>query len=280
MNIQKPANPIAVSSWSLHHVLGLTYKNGPLATEPHVAHETYGPAKIALMDLPRELAGHGYGRVEICHFHLASQEPEYLMQLRDAFRKHGVVIQTLLIDDGDITNPLSCERDLQWMAKWIKAAAILGAEHARVIAGKSQPTPEALALSIAGLKGLTKLGVQQGVRVVTENWFDLLSTPKHVHDVLDAVGSELGFLADMGNWHGASKYPDLQSIFVRAELCHAKCSFADGLEIDGADYAACLKAAWASDYAGPFTLIFDSAGDEWQGLERERNFIARANIFD
>ena len=112
---------------------------------------------------------------------------------------------------------------------------------------------------------------------MTENWFETLSTPEAVHQVLDAVGPSLGFLADTGNWHGATKYVDLQSIFARAELCHAKTSFTAGLKLDEADNAKWLAAAWAANYKGPFTLIFADEGDEWQGLAIERKFIEAAH---
>ena len=51
-----------------------------------------------------------------------------------------------------------------------------------------------------------ELGQKMAVRVVTENWFDLLSRPKEVHYVLDSVSYSLGFLVDTGIWSGPSKY--------------------------------------------------------------------------
>ncbi len=142
-----------------------------------------------------------------------------------------------------------------------------------MIAGKAQPTKEALALAVDGLKAMAALGKARGVRIVTENWFDTLSTPEAVFHVLDAVGPDLGFLADTGNWSGPSKYADLTSIFARAELCHAKTDFGPGLVIDAQDYGKCIEAAQNAGYVGPFTLIFASEGDEWAGLEAERAFI-------
>jgi sugar phosphate isomerase/epimerase len=179
----------------------------------------------------------------------------------------------LLIDDGDLTDSATRDRDLKWITSWIEAAAILGAENARVIAGKAEPSPEALALSVDGLRAMAELGKGRGVRIVTENWFDLLSSPREVHHVLDKLGDQLGFLADTGNWHGSRKYDDLKSVFARAELCHAKCSFGAGLAMDDADYGHSMKAAAEADYAGPYTLIFESPGDEWCGLEMERIFV-------
>ncbi len=265
--------PIAVSTWSLHNLLGITYANGPGVTPTGIAEPTFGPGAVALEELPAELAKRGYNRVEVCHFNLASQAPAYLAKIRKAFEASGVVIQTLLIDDGDITNLATRGRDLAWIGSWIEAAALLGAENARVVAGKAKPTAEALALSVDGLKAMAALGKARGVRIVTENWFDTLSTPEAVHHVLDAAGPDLGFLADTGNWGGPTKYADLASIFARAELCHAKCDFGPGLAIDADDYRQCIKAARDARYAGPFTLIFASDGDEWEGLAAERAFV-------
>ena len=247
-------NLIAVSTWSVHHLL----------------------EKIPLEALPAELAARGFGRVEICHFHLASQETDYLRSIGKLFRDHSIVIQTLLIDDGDITNPTSRQRDLMWIESWIESAAQLGAQNARVIAGKAAPSADILKSSVDGLKILAALGVKLGVRVVTENWFSTLSTPEAVHYVLDEVGNSLGFLVDTGNWNGPTKYTDLKSIFARAELCHAKTSFAAGLKIDADDNAKWLQAAKAANYKGPYTLIFADEGNEWQGLAIERKYIEGA----
>jgi sugar phosphate isomerase/epimerase len=269
------SNAIAVSTWSVHHLLGVTYPNGPADPSGLGALPTFGVGDIKLLELPGELMRRGFTRAEICHFNLASQQAAYLTDVGKAFRDAGVVIQTLLIDDGDITDTMTHERDLAWISGWIEAAAVLGAANVRVIAGKQKPTAATLALSIKGLSAAAKLGRELGVRVVTENWFDLLASPKDVHHVLDSVGDNLGFLADTGNWHGESKYQDLASIFARAELCHAKTEFGPGLSIDAADFHACLTSAKSAGYTGPYTLVFESPGDEWGGLESERSFIQR-----
>jgi len=265
---------IAVSTWSLHRTLGYSHANGPRGRDDALAEPTWGAGTIKLMDLPAALAAHGYGRVELCHFHVASLDIVYLEELRDAFRSSGVTIQTVLIDDGDITNPATRSRDMAWIHRWVDGAARLGAAHARVIAGKQKPTPESIALSISGLTALNHSAATRGVKLVTENWFDLTSTPEAVHQILDGVGG-LGLLADMGNWSGPTKYADLQSIFARAQLCHAKVSFADGLKMDEADYRQCLEASRAAGFDGPYTLIFADDGDEWAGLAAERHFVLK-----
>src|SRR5690606_20725135 len=118
----------------------------------------------------------------------------------------------LLIDAGDITHPEYGLRDQKWIAGWIEVANELGAEHARIIAGKQKPTRDALDRSVKALAALAEANAG-GTRLVTENWFDLLAEPAHVHYLLDRLDGRVGLLADFGNWGGESKYSDLKSIF-------------------------------------------------------------------
>ena len=263
---------IAVSSWSLHRAIGLTWWESPSA--PAVEKKAYGPGTTAILDLPAAVAAHGIARLQLCHFHVASRDKVWLGEFRAALADADVMISTLLIDDGDITHPADHTRDVAWVAGWIDTAAILGAKSARVVAGKQKPSPETLRLSAAGLKELARRGKAEGMRVITENWFDLLSGPAEVDFVLDTVGDDLGLLADFGNWKGPSKYADLARIMPRAEDTHAKCTFAGPGVMDGADYGRCLAAAAEANYTGPYTLIYDGPDDdEWAGIAMERRFI-------
>ena len=116
------------------------------------------------------------------------------------------------------------------------------------------------------------------MRLVTENWFDLLAEPAHVNFLLDKLDGRIGLLGDFGNWDGADKYADLKSIFGRAELCHAKARFIDG-DLDETDYGRCIALAEEAGYKGPYTLIFDSEiPGEWHGLGIERDFILSRDV--
>ena len=269
---------IAVSTWSLHRLLGTVYPHD-LAT-PEIGPETltYGAGDESLLGLPSVLANHGYHRLEIDSFHLRSRDPIYLGELRDQLKVSNVRLQTLLIDAGDISHPEHGARDAAWIAGWIEIANELGAENARIIAGKQKPTRDALDRSVKALNTLADGNAGSPVRLVTENWFDLLSEPAHVHYLLDKLEGRVGLLGDFGNWGGTSKYADLKSIFSRAELCHAKASFIDG-DLDEADYGACVTLAEEADYKGPYTLIFDSEiPGEWHGLATERDFINSRDV--
>lgn len=267
------ADRIAVSTWSLHRLLGTTYAHDLTTNAIGPGEDTYGEGSESLLGLPSVLANQGYKRLEIVSFHMRSRDSIYLSELREQLRIAGVTLQTLLIDAGDITDPVNGARDTAWIAGWVEVANELGAENARIIAGKQKPTPENIERSIAALRQLADANAGSPLRLVTENWFDLLSSPAIVHEVLDRLEGRVGLLGDFGNWSGSTKYQDLASIFPRAELCHAKANFADG-QLDEADYAGCLSAAEGAGYKGPYTLIFDAEHPhEWTGLAEERDFI-------
>lgn len=268
-----PTQRIAVSTWSLHRFLGTIYPHDPATDAIGEADDRFGEGEESLLGLPSVLANHGYDRLEIVSFHLRSRDPVYLGELRDQLHVSGVTLQTLLIDAGDMTDPEHGVRDTAWIAGWIDVANALGAENARIIAGKQKPSPETISRSVAGFRELLKRNAGSPVKLVTENWFDLLSTPDAVHEVLDRLEGEIGLLADLGNWTGPDKYDGLKSIFPRATLCHAKASFASG-QMDEADYGLCVGTAEEAGYAGPYTLIFDADHPgEWTGLAEERDFI-------
>ncbi|MET0436016.1 MAG: sugar phosphate isomerase/epimerase [Devosia sp.] len=267
------ADRIAVSTWSLHRLLGTTYPHDLTTSAIGPGEDSYGEGTESLLGLPSVLANHGYHRLEVVSFHMRSRDSIYLAELKDQLRVSEVTLQTLLIDAGDITHPEYGSRDESWIAGWIEVANELGAENARIIAGKQKPTKVNIDRSVSALKRLAATNAGSSVRLVTENWFDLLSTPAVVHEVLDRLEGKVGLLGDFGNWGGDTKYEDLASIFARAELCHAKASFVGG-QLDEADYGACVGAAEEAGYKGPYTLIFDAEQPhEWAGLALERDFI-------
>jgi sugar phosphate isomerase/epimerase len=240
-------------------------------------HKGRGPTNLAglpLLELPSRLADFGIQTLEICHFHLPSTNPNYLTQLHKALQTNGIELWSLLIDSGDITHPQHAERDLQWIEGWIDVAGQLGARNARVIAGKAEPSPAALERSRAGLQRLVRRADTHGVRLMTENWFDLLSTPDAVLCLLDSMQGRLGLCVDFGNWRGDQKYAELAAIFPHGDSCHAKCHFDDGGAMNRSDYVRCLEMARAARLNGPYTLIYDGPDDdEWRGLALERDVV-------
>ena len=263
----------SVSTWSLHRALGSTYPDSPAGGSSGPV-PTYGVGSVGLLDIPAQIAERGIHTLEICHFHLPRHDTAFLRDLRAALDAAGVQLFSLLIDAGDITHPEHGERDLQWIQGWIDVAARLGAERARVIAGKAEPSEAALAKSVAGMQRLAVHAEAVGVRLMTENWFSLLSTPDYVRRLLRQLDKRVGLCADFGNWQGDDKYERLAQIFPLAESCHAKCAFPEPSQPDRDDYIRCLELTRAADFRGPYTLIYDGPDDdEWSGLQIEMDMV-------
>ncbi|RFB82053.1 sugar phosphate isomerase [Rhizobium leguminosarum bv. trifolii] len=264
----------AVSTWSLHRLLGAVYAYSPDPDKSAAPKEPYGPGAAALIDTPAALAARGVNRLEICSFHLPSLEAGYLSELRDAMKASNVLFQTLLVEDGDPSHPETAERDVRWMAPWIDIAASLGAQRMRVIAGKQKPIEENLSRAVRHLNWLAEKAEGSGVRVVVENWFDLLPSPVEMNWLLDRLDGKVGLNGDLGNWAAPAKYEGLADIMRRAEICHAKADYTVA-GLDAGDYRKCLEMCERAGYAGPFTLIYDSPffPAEWDGILLQKQFI-------
>lgn len=260
---------LSVSTWSLHRTLGKPASYGPGQEIPERSQQG-----LPLVELPEKLAAFGLKTLELCHFHFPSRDRGYMREMRGAMQDAGVEPFTLLIDAGDVTDPVNGERDLEWVSGWLEDAAELGVERSRVIAGKTQPSEENVAASIRGLRRLADRADALGLRLTTENWLGLMASPAQVTEVLDALDGRLGLCVDFGNWRGAQKYDDLAQIMPRAESFHAKCHFAEDGSMDRSDYVRCLELARAATKAGPYTLIYDGPNaDEWAGLDAERAVV-------
>ena len=269
-----PNGRFAVSTWSLHRLLGPTYPYSPDPAKSATRQEPYGAGGASLVELPKQLAERDIYRLELCSFHLPSLDPAYLAEFRAAMKASGVLSQTLLVEDGDPSHPETGERDIRWIAGWIEIAKALGAENMRVIAGKQKPSQDSLRRALTNLTWLAAQAEGSGIRVVVENWFDLLPAPEQMNWLLDGLEGKIGLNGDLGNWSAPAKYAGLADIMGRAELCHAKADYnASGLDAD--DYGKCLEACRAAGYAGPFTLIYDSPffADEWDGILLQKAFI-------
>jgi sugar phosphate isomerase/epimerase len=255
----------AVHSWSLFRTLGSFVAPGsmPMGGLPVGGG---GPDALALLDLPAELARRGYGAFQLAHFYLPSTDPAYLAELRAALADSGVELECLLVDDGDPTDTTGSAPGEEWLSGWLDVAEALGAPRARLVAGKSEPTPLRLDASAAVLGRLADR--HPSVRVVTENWHALLPDADSVISLLERTGDRVGFLIDLGNWSGPDKYEQLARVAHLAETCQAKVRVTDS-GIDAEDYRRSLGVLADAGYTGPLAMVYDGPDpDEWGHLEQ------------
>jgi sugar phosphate isomerase/epimerase len=272
---------IMTSSWSLHRTLGQSMYQWPdPAGEPVL--EGSGQGELDLLELPAQLAAHGLYMLEICHFHFPRLDEGYIGELRQALEASGVELFSVLIDAGDITHPDVAQRDKEvaWVRDWMGIAARCGARCVRVIAGDAEPNGngdwrdvEAVQVSAANLRALAGVGRELGVEVLTENFRALGSRAGALNAILNLCEGEVGLCADFGNFEGPDKYDDLAAILPRATSVHAKADFPAVGQMDREDFTRCLGLARDAGFAGPYSLIFSSPGDEWEGVDQTREVV-------
>ena len=265
----------AVSTWSLHRALGNEISpdsdvgGGPCMQLPPI------DGGKSLLDLLPELAARNYRQLQICHFHLASRDRAYLETVRDRMSELGIELEMLLIDAGDLMAD-DLDAHLAWYHGWLEDAEILGAQRARICAGRSAPEHERLVESGKHLAALA--AAHPNVRVVTENWLEGTPDAASLLTVLDAAGESVGLLIDLANWSAPQKYEQLKQIADRAESCHAKCIF----DVNGpneTDFRRTLGILKSVDYDGPISLIYDGPDkDEWVHLDQEWEIVR--SVFD
>ncbi len=261
----------AVSTWSLHRSLGNAVSKdsavggGPCMTLPAIA------GGSSLLGLLPEIAERGYPLLQICHFHLESRDRSYLDRVRTALSDHGITLEMLLIDAGDLMAHDQAA-NLAWYDEWLDVATILEATRARICAGRSAPERERLMASGRALAELASS--YPDVRIVTENWLEATPDADSMLTVLEAAGDTVGLLIDLANWAAPEKYAELERIAPRAESCHAKCNFdAGGPNV--ADFERTLTILKNAGYEGPISLIYDGPdNDEWAGLDREWEIVS------
>lgn len=263
----------AVSTWSLHRTLGSYIADDPTPPGSDGLRPTGPVTGTSLLELPGQLAAHGYDTVQICHFHLPHREPDYLAELRAALQEAGIELDALLVDAGDLVHPTAADAHQGWISDWITDAEALGARRARIIAGQQPPTPERLQDSGRRLARLA--ADHPGIRIVTENWMALLPDADSVRAVLEAAGDAVGLLIDLGNWTGPDKYEQLAAIAARGETCHAKCHHTAAGDLETDDYRKSVQVLLDAGFGGPFALVYDGpTDDEWASLDAEHAIVS------
>lgn len=263
--------PVALSSWAVHKAIGFEVEDDAIkGPQPYWK---VGDSPIDIRELPALTASHGIHRLELCHFHLDRRDPSVVNDLRRSLDAANVTLQTLLIDAGDLTHPdpAIAEKHEAWIASWLETAAALGAERARVVAGRTRREGDIE----DSAPRLRRLAAGTSVRITTENWLAVLDEPDRTNRLLDLCEGEIGLNVDLGNWTGEQKYDWIAKIAGRAETCHAKCEIDHNGNLDTHDFGRAIDAAVGAGYSGPWTLVNGGGADrEWEFVKLQAGFIA------
>ena len=263
----------AVHTWSLFRTMGRYVAPG--SAPSGVLTENVDGGGLPLLELPGQLAAHGFTSAQLCHFYLPTTEDAYLAELRSAFHQAVLDLACFRVGDGDLVDPDHGAEQRAWISTWIDVAERLGAPRVRVPAGDRAPGEESLRASAEGLRALA--ADHPGIRVLTENWKGLLVDDAAVRRLLELVEDQVGLLIDTGNWDGEDKYRQIGAVAGVAECSQVKARESAPGVIDEEDLERSLTVLREVGYDGRISLVYaGSDDDEWGRLAQLREITARA----
>lgn len=230
------------------------------------------PEVLSLLDLPAKLKEKGYTAAEVSYSQFPQTDTRYVEQLRTVFQQAGVDFASLLLDYADLSSvdPVRRAADLEWCRTWLDIAAKAGAHRVRITAGEASADDEAaLKRSAEGFVELSNYAAGLGIRIMTENLDELLSTSQNCRYFLDLCDAKVGFTADFGNFE-QDKYRQLAEVLPLAETVHVKAALNDNGTIDTADFRRCMELLVNAGFRGPLSLTYLGDGEPWEHLDQMR----------
>jgi len=279
----------AVSTVTLKNAVGfqdyaLDLKQDKMVAKPHEHLSPppgYDPAqaRLDLLDVPAEVAAHGFDCFDLSVLAVRSIERSYLAELRSAFEDAGVELFQLLIDIGEIGSPDPDERanSIKLTKRLIEVASELGAGGIRYVPGYAEPSAENIPSWAEAFRELANYAQQYGLRPATENYKTFNTEPDALLQVIDQSERDYGVIGDFGNAKGPDKYEILGKILPRATSIHAWAFLNDDGTLNHEEFRRCLSIARDSGFDGPIMLHgsytpdnFCWAPDIWAGVETLR----------
>ena len=232
-----------------------------------------------LLELPAEIAAHGYDCYDLAILHLPSTDRSYLAELRAAFEDAKVEIFQLLIDTGEVGSPDPEERKagIDHTKFWMEVAVELGASGVRYVPGDSEPSPETIRSCAAAFRDLFDFAVGSGLKPATENYRIFTNEAEDLLQLVELSQRDYGWIADTGNPKGPEKYDNLAKLLPGATSMHAWALPNEDGTPDNEEFRKCLTIARDSGFDGPImlhgTYTMDNYGwvpDLWSGVEEMR----------
>ncbi len=106
-------------------------------------------------------------------------------------------------------------------------------------------------ISVGGFRNLEKQAEANYVRLMTENWLVLLSTPENMFTLLGTLDGQVGLCLDFVNWNRKTRHKDLTKASSSFKSCHTKAHFTTSRAIDTANDVRCLNLAQDPGFSGP-----------------------------
>lgn len=216
-------------------------------------------------------ADHGCDGTELTsYFFRHDVTPKYLADLRRHAFLRGVDISGTAVGNN-FSLPKGPQRDAQiaYVKKWIDHAALLGAPHIRVFAGreaKGVDRKQADQWAIACLRECCDYAAKHGIFLGIEN-HDSIGSAKTLIEFVKAVDHPwFAVNLDSGNFRTADPYADFAAAAPYAVNVQLKVELRVGNEKKAADLKRFTNLLRQANYQGYVVLEYEAAEDPYQAV--------------
>ena len=235
--------------------IGLTtvvFRNKFSSTNPDLTSD-----ELTLMDIPQYFSERfGIRNLEFWSEHFESREQAYLKELKKSIQKYGSRLINIQADTPgkDISNPENGNSALavQELKEWIDVGKFLGSKMVR-----ASFMHKSFEEGMKSMKLLIDYANSQGVILLAENHFDLLSVPENHLELAKKMKSEgFGLLADFGNYpDDIDRYEALKMIAPYTLLVSAKThAYDEDYNHISFDFNKCVQIMEAGGFRGIYSL--------------------------
>lgn len=233
-------------------------------------HRNIGEGNVSMLDFIG-IASERYGvhAVEL-NSPFFENSPGYLKRLKDALEEHGVAVQNIAVDLGNIADPDESKR-VEWVNKnadWLDVARRIGCRSIRVNAGHAEDGEAGLRRSIESYRRIVRRAKRLGMMVLLENHGGYSSDPASILKYVSLLGTaNFGTCPDFGNFDPAIRYMALEKVAPYAKFVHGKTyEFdAEGNETT-LDIPRIIKILQQAHYNGFVSVEYEGRGDEYEGI--------------
>jgi sugar phosphate isomerase/epimerase len=235
--------------------IGLTtvvFRNQFASTNPNVTSN-----ELTLKDIPQYFSERfGIHNLEFWSEHFESRDPSYLEDLKSSLIENNCTLINIQADTPgkDMSNPENGNSDLaiQEIKEWIDVGKFLGSEMVR-----ASFMHKSFEEGMKSMKLLIQYAKSQGIILLAENHFDLLSIPDNHLQLAEKLKSEyFGLLADFGNYPDTvDRYSALRMIAPYTLLVSAKThAYDDNYNHISFDFDKCVRIMEEGGFRGIYSL--------------------------
>ncbi len=257
---REPRERLAVSTYPFRSVIVNPRRGDSDSAKSGMTLEQFAETIAAKLNVPG---------IEPWSHHFQSVEPDYVRSLSNSFKKAGLRVVNIPVDEPvHLCSALAGERDAGMVTyhKWVDAAVTLGAPGIRV------HLPGDLDCAVERLKTLADYGASKNIAINLENDEPQSENPYRVLKVIEAANTPyLRSLPDFCNSMLINGKPDynyqaLQALFPHAyNISHVKDEESDNGKTYRVDLDRIFAIAKQANYRGYFSMEWEGTGDPYEG---------------